>query len=66
MITNYNTMGVNMIEMTKKHNEMFTTFYNYLLPEYEKNCLAEYVNNRTDGKYIFAATFKACLLILLV
>jgi hypothetical protein len=24
------------------------------MPEYEKNCLTEYVNNNVEGKFIFA------------
>lgn len=34
---------------------MFITFYNFMLPEYEKNCMAEYANN-DNNKFIFAKT----------
>ncbi len=40
--------------MRSTHNEEFTKFLTFLLPEYEKNCLSEYVGNITEGKFLFA------------
>jgi len=31
---------------------MFNTFFSFMLPEYEKNCLSEYANGNT-ANYIF-------------
>jgi len=41
MLENFKTMAKNMINNRQTHNEQFGVFTNYLMPEYEKNCLAE-------------------------
>jgi hypothetical protein len=46
-------MADQMKDVTNKHNEMFKTFFNFMLPEYEKNCLSEYTNGENE-KHIFA------------
>lgn len=55
MLTNYQTMASNLVSSRTQHDENFETFYNFLIPEYEKNCLSEYVES-VDGKFIFAET----------
>lgn len=45
-------MADNMKEATGKHNDMFNTFFSFMLPEYEKNCLSEYTNGQAE-KFIF-------------
>ncbi len=54
MLENYKAMVKNMIEQRKAHNDKFNLLHNFLMPEYEKNCLAEYVGNMVEGKFIFA------------
>ena len=54
MLENFASLCKNMIDCQKKNNTDYTNFLTFLLPEYEKNCLVEYVNNYTEGKYIFA------------
>lgn len=44
----------NLIQVRATHNEEFSKFLTFLLPEYEKNCLSEYVGNITEGKFLFA------------
>lgn len=44
----------NLINARESHNQEFKKFLTFLLPEYEKNCLSEYVGNIVEGKYIFA------------
>ena len=43
-----------MMKVRTEHNEEFQNFLCFLMPEYEKNCLCEYVNQVSEGKYLFA------------
>ena len=44
MLLNFKEMIQNFLELRSKHYEHIETFLSYLMPEYEKNCLVEYVN----------------------
>jgi hypothetical protein len=54
MLANLKDMIQNFLELRAKHHEQFENFLNYLMPEFEKNCLSEYVNGNVEGKFIFA------------
>lgn len=55
MLVNFRNIADNMIDIQNKHNDNFNTFFNFMLPEYEKNCMSEYANGATE-KYVFAVT----------
>ena len=42
------------IEIRGTSNEQYGILLSFLLPEFEKSCLSEYVNHSTEGKYILA------------
>ena len=54
IIHNLKEMVANYIDLRCKHHDQFVAALSYLMPEFETNCLAEYVNYSVDGKYIFA------------
>lgn len=41
-------------EIKNNNYEQFSILYNYLLPEYEKTCLSNYLNHDTSGRVIFS------------
>lgn len=45
MIRIFKEMSSNMITVRKKYNEQAATLMQFMLPEYEKNCLKEYTNS---------------------
>lgn len=53
MLSNFKEMIQNFLELRSKHYEQFETFLSYLMPEYEKNCLVEYVNGNVEGRFVF-------------
>jgi len=55
MLENYKTIAKDLIEKNHTHNEQLNFFLSFLLPEYEKNCLSEYLGGNIDeGKIIFS------------
>lgn len=54
MLANFKDMVHNFIELRTKSNGQFENYLSYLMPEYQKNCLSEYVNQNVEGKFIFA------------
>lgn len=41
-------------EIKNNNYEQFSILFNYLLPEYEKTCLTNYLNHDTSGRVIFS------------
>jgi len=56
MLSNFKDMIVNFLELRSKYNEQFSKFLSYLMPEYEKSCLVEYVSGSVEGRFVFAET----------
>ena len=46
-------MVYGFLEAKNNNYEQYSILYNYLLPEYEKCCLSNYLNQSTEGKVIF-------------
>lgn len=53
MYLNFSEMARNCAESRKSFNENFLLLVNFLMPEYEKNCLTEYVDN-SESKLVFS------------
>jgi len=47
-------MMKNLLTVKEAHKLEFAKFLTFLLPEYEKNCLSEYCEKITEGRYVFA------------
>lgn len=44
MLNHFSKMAKNAQKTRDEANEKYAIFMNYMLPEYEKNCLIEYVS----------------------
>jgi len=53
MYSNFSEMAKNCAESRKSFNENFLVTINFLMPEYEKNCLSEYVDY-SESKLVFS------------
>lgn len=53
MYLNFSEMSKNCAESRKYFNENFLMLVNFLMPEYEKNCLNEYVDY-SESKLVFS------------
>ena len=52
MLNHFSKMAKNAQKTRDEANEKYAIFMNYMLPEYEKNCLIEYVSQQ-DQKLLF-------------
>lgn len=41
-------------EVKNANNDQYSVLFNYVLPEYERTCLANYLDQNTSGKLIFS------------
>lgn len=48
MLRNFKDMSCNMSSVRKKYNEQAHTLLQFMLPEYEKNCLKEYLTSEEN------------------
>lgn len=46
-------MLASFLEAKNNNYEQYSILYNYILPEYEKCCLANYLHQDCEGKVIF-------------
>lgn len=53
MYSNFSEMAKNCAGSRKNFNENFLLMVNFLMPEYEKNCLSEYVDY-SEAKLVFS------------
>lgn len=53
LLANYKEFTKKTVELRDSDNKQYENFLSYLLPEYEKNCLLEYVGANNDDKLIF-------------
>lgn len=53
IIENFKDMTAGFIEAKNTSFEQFGVLVNYIMPEYEKSCLAVYCSQVTEGKLIF-------------
>lgn len=53
MYSNFSEMAKNCATSRKNFNENFLLMVNFLMPEYEKNCLSEYVDY-SETKLVFS------------
>lgn len=53
MYSNFSEMAKNCAGSRKSFNENFLLMVNFLMPEYEKNCLSEYVDY-SESKLVFS------------
>jgi len=56
LLENYQDFTKKTMTMKESCNKQQELLISYLLPEYEKYCLTEYLSGPTDGKLIFSAT----------
>jgi hypothetical protein len=47
-------MARSFIDISNNNFDQYGILFNYVFPEYEKHFLSVYVNQLTEGKYVFA------------
>jgi hypothetical protein len=52
MLVNFKDMCKNMVKARERHSDQYFTFIGYMLPEYEKNCLASYIPKGSYWKLV--------------